>query len=272
MQYSVAVRALCEFTARRGDLDLRFTPAPSAQEGVAGHQLVTGRRGADYETEIALRGEFGTLAVRGRADGYDPARNRLEEIKTHRGDLAKQPANHRHLHWAQAKVYAHLLCEARGLETLDVALVYFDIGTQEETTFVETHSAQALRAFFEERCGEFLAWARQEMAHREGRDARWQELAFPHPSFRTGQRHLAESVYKGVASGRCLLAQAPTGIGKTVGTIFSMLKAATPHRLDKIFYLTAKSTGRQLALDAGTLLRKSAPALPLRTLELTARD
>src|SRR5687767_205705 len=80
MPYSVAVRTLCEFTAKRGDLDLRFTPTPSAQEGMAGHQLVAGRRGPLYETEISLRGDFEQLAVRGRADGYDPALNRLEEI------------------------------------------------------------------------------------------------------------------------------------------------------------------------------------------------
>ena len=272
MQYSVAVRTLCEFTARRGDLDLRFTPVPSAQEGIAGHQFVAARRGPEYEMEVALRGEFGPLAVRGRADGYDAARNRLEEIKTHRGDLAKQPANHRHLHWAQAKVYGWLLCQARELAELEVALVYFDIGTQEETVFVETHAAESLRAFFEGLCREFLAWAEQEMEHRARRDAALATLAFPHPSFRTGQRDLAAAVYKGVASGRCVMAQAPTGIGKTVGTVFSMLKAAAPHQLDKVFYLTAKSTGRQLALDAGQLLRKSAPALPLRVLELTARD
>jgi Rad3-related DNA helicase len=239
---------------------------------VVGHQLVAGRRGAGYETEITLRGEFEQLAVRGRADGYDPAHNRLEEIKTHRGDLAKQPTNHRHLHWAQARVYGWLFCQARGLTELNLALVYFDIATQEETTFVETHSAAALREFFEERCREFQAWALQELGHRGSRDEALAALAFPHPSFRTGQRELAAAVYKGAASGRCVLAQAPTGIGKTVGTVFSMLKAAPSQALDKVFYLTAKSTGRQLALDAAALIRASAPALPLRVLELTARD
>ncbi|RYF17883.1 MAG: ATP-dependent DNA helicase [Comamonadaceae bacterium] len=272
MQYPVPVRALCDFTARRGDLDLRFTPTPTAQDGIAGHQLVTSRRGPEYETEITLRGEFGPLVIRGRADGYDPAANRLEEIKTHRGDLAKQPANHRHLHWAQARIYGHLLCQSRGLDTIELALVYFDIASQQETTFTEAHSAESLRAFFEAQCGEFLAWAEQELAHRRSRDEQLSALAFPHPAFRTGQRALAEAVYKGAASGRCVLAQAPTGIGKTIGTLFSMLKAATPHSLDKVFYLTAKGTGRQLALDAAAQITASAPALRLRVLELTARD
>ncbi|WP_147466711.1 hypothetical protein, partial [Pseudomonas syringae] len=45
-RYAVAVRALCEFTAKVGDLDLRFTPSPTAQEGIAGHRTVASRRGA----------------------------------------------------------------------------------------------------------------------------------------------------------------------------------------------------------------------------------
>ncbi|HEX2545045.1 MAG TPA: ATP-dependent DNA helicase, partial [Ramlibacter sp.] len=272
MQYSVAVRTLCEFTARRGDLDLRFTPSPTAQEGMAGHLLVAERRGPAYETEISLAGEFEQLLVRGRADGYDPLANRLEEIKTHRGDLARQPANHRALHWAQAKVYGWLLCQARGLQDIELALVYLDVATQQETCLAERHCAAALRSFFEESCRAFQDWARQEAAHRTARDDALSALVFPHASFRTGQRELAEGVYKGVASGRCLMAQAPTGIGKTVGTVFAMLKAAKPQALDKVFYLTAKSTGRRLALDAAALIRGGTGQVPLRVLELTARD
>lgn len=272
MQYSVSVRSLCEFTAKRGDLDLRFTPSPTAREGIAGHQWVTGRRGTGYEAEISLRGEFGPLLVRGRADGYDPALGRLEEIKTRRGDLSRQPANHRHLHWAQARIYGWLFCQARGLSRLDVALVYLDLGTQEETVFVETHSADALRAFFETSCTDFLAWASQELEHRAQRDAALATLAFPHPQFRSGQRELAQAVWRGAARGRCVLAQAPTGIGKTIATTFAMLKAAPSQGLDKVFYVTAKSTGRRMALDAAARLREAESAPPLRVLELTARD
>ena len=64
--WSIAVRALCEFTARAGDLDLRFTPAPTALEGMAGHALVRKRRGAGYEAEISLSGRCEDLRVRGR--------------------------------------------------------------------------------------------------------------------------------------------------------------------------------------------------------------
>src|SRR5687767_7330356 len=165
MQYTVPVRTLCEFTAKAGDLDLRFTPAPTALEGIAGHAAVTSRRGGGYEREVTLEGVYERLRVRGRADGYDLGRNRLEEIKTHRGPLSRQPANHRHLHWAQARVYGSLLCEARGIESLVIALVYYDIAAQKETLIEATHTRVELRAFFEEQCSRFLAWADQELAH-----------------------------------------------------------------------------------------------------------
>lgn len=272
MSYRVAVRALCEFSAKTGDLDLRFTPSPSALEGMLGHRTVAARRNPDYQSEVPLEGRYGELLVKGRADGYDPAQNLLEEIKTYRGDLARMPDNHRQLHWAQARVYGWLLCQSLQLPSLRVSLVYFDVASEQETALVEEHSAAALEAFFERQCAVFLQWAQQELAHRQARDQATRALNFPHATFRQGQRHLAESVYKAVSTGRCLLAQAPTGIGKTLGTIFPMLKAMAPQQLDKLLFLTAKTPGRQLALDAARVLFAGQAGLALRVLELVARD
>jgi Rad3-related DNA helicase len=271
-RYVVAVRALCEFTAKVGDLDLRFTPSPTAQEGIAGHGIVTSRRGGNYQAELSLSGDFGPLHVRGRADGYDSEKNLIEEIKTHRGELARMPANHRQLHWAQLRVYGHLLCAARALPEVNLALVYFDIGSQQETVLRETRSSTELAALFADQCTRFTAWAAQELAHRAARDAALTTLRFPHADFRPGQRQLAENIYKAQVAGRCLLAQAPTGIGKTVGSLFPALKAAPAHKLDKIFFLAAKTPGRQLALDAAATITAADPALPLRVLELASRD
>jgi Rad3-related DNA helicase len=273
--YLIAVRALCEFTAKAGDLDLRFTPAPTAQEGHAGHATVAARRaGPHYESEVSLAGGHGLVQVRGRADGYDSRSNTLEEVKTYRGDLARQPANHRVLHWAQAKTYAWLMCEKLGLAQMNVALVYFDVGSQQETVLTESCSAQTLRAHFEQQCERFEQWAQQELAHRQDRDAWLAALRFPHAAFRTGQRELAEAVYKSAVQGRCLMAQAPTGIGKTLGTLFPVLKALPGQQLDKVFFLAAKGPGRQLALDAAQQLQgqghEGKPVL--RVLEIVARD
>jgi len=271
MSYAIAVRALCEFTAKQGDLDLRFTPTPTAQEGIEGHAIVTSRRDEGYEREVSLSGDFGPLHVRGRADGYDPRQNQLEEIKTYRGDLSRQPANHRILHWAQLKVYGHLLCAARELPAVRLALVYFDIGTQKETVLTEEADAASLRVFFEEQCSRFVAWAEQELAHRTARDEQLRTLRFPHADFRPGQRQLAEAMFKASARGCSLLAQAPTGIGKSIGSIFPMLKASAEHGLDKVFFLAAKTSGRSMALGAVETIKRSAPLLPLRALELAAK-
>ena len=235
-RYRVAVRALCEFVAKQGDLDLRFTPTPTAQDGIAGHALVASRRPEWYQSEVSLSGQHGLLMVSGRADGYDPRSNRLEEVKTHRGSLERQPDNHRQLHWAQVKIYGWLLCLQRGLDEVRLALVYFDIGTQQETLLSEMYTADALRHYFEAQCDCFLVWARQELAHRAARDAGLRALAFPHPAFRAGQRELAEAVYKAGNAGRCLMAQAPTGIGKTIGTVFPLLRPCPGRNWTRSFF------------------------------------
>lgn len=272
MSYKVAVRALCEFSAKVGDLDLRFTPSPTAQEGIEGHRRVVARRAAGYEAEVALEGQYQGLQVRGRADGYDPVANRLEEIKTYRGDLARQPANHRQLHWAQAKVYAWLMCQARQLPAIEVALVYLDVDNDGQTLISEPYRAEVLREFFETQCRRFLAWAQGQEQRLAERDRGLQALAFPYPQFRQGQRQLAETLYKAVSTGRCLMAQASTGIGKTLGTLFPLLKAMVPQQLDKLYFLTAKTPGRALALDALRQVHAASPQPALRTLELIARD
>lgn len=271
-EYTVAVRALCEFTAKQGDLDLRFTPSPTALEGIAGHAVVTARRAASYQRELRLEGRFGPLHVRGRADGYDPERHRIEEIKTFRGDLGAMPANQRQLHWAQAKIYGHLQCQRLGCLGIELALVYLDIASQQETVLIEAFSALELQQHFALLCARFVHWAQQEMAHRARRDAALIKMPFPHADFRPGQRELAEAMYKASARRCCLLAQAPTGIGKTIGSLFPLLKASAHHKLDKIFFLAAKTSGRQLALGALSTIKNSNPSLPLRALELVAKS
>jgi Rad3-related DNA helicase len=270
--YTVSVRQLCEFTAKRGDLDRRFTPSATALDGLMGQNTVASRRGQDYETEIALEGMCGPLRIRGRADGYDPRRRCLEEIKTIRGHPDEIPENRRQLYWAQLQTYGALFCRVRGLPELALALVYFDVASQSEVELRQVFGAQELEQVLAQRCDAFLAWARQEAGHREARDAALKELAFPEEVFRAGQRHLAEAVYRTAANGRCLLAQAPTGIGKTVGTLFPLLRAMPGHGIDKIAYLTCKSTGRLTALEALGALRAGTVGQALRVLAMVPKE
>jgi Rad3-related DNA helicase len=273
---SVSVRHLCEFAAKEGDLDLRFTPSPTAQQGREGHQLVALRRGASHESEVPLSGAWQGLRVRGRADGFDAERNTLEEVKTFRGALAAMPLNHQALHWAQLKVYGWLMCESRGLERIALTLVYLDVVTQVEYPQTETFEAGALGAFFATLCARYHGWALAQQAHRLRRDQALAALAFPQDRFRPGQRDLAAGVYRAFLQSRPLVVQAPTGIGKTIGTLYPALRAMPARGTDKLFYLTAKTPGRAVALEALAQMRgggpATAPVFPLRVLELVARD
>jgi Rad3-related DNA helicase len=270
--FNIAVRSLCEFTARSGDLTARFTPSPSAQQGVLGHAVLASRRGPGYEREIPLVGTHGGLTVRGRADGYDPARNLLEEFKTYRGDLKNMAANQRGLHWAQVKVYGTLLCRARNLPAIDLALVYFDIKSEVETSLLEHCSVAQLEQHFEQHCERFLAWARSEQEHRDKRDGFLTALPFPYASFGPGQRQMAEAVYRGVMREAPSLIEAPTGVGKTLGALFPALKSVPMKRLDKVLLLVAKTSGRRPALKALAQLTQATQAPPLRVLEMASKE
>ncbi len=268
----VAVRVLCAFTAQAGDLDLRFTPSPTAQDGVAGHEAVTARRAAPYRREVPLRSHCGDLLVQGRADGFDPIAVRIEEIKTHRGDVALVRDNHRALHWAQARVYAWMLCEQLGLERIEVALVYFNIDTQAETVLTTWHTADEVRLHFHDLCARYIHWARGEQAHRVARNAQLETLAFPFDGFRAGQHELAGATWRTHSHGRHLLVKAPTGIGKTMATLFGALRAMSAQGTDKLLYLTAKTPGRRLALDALARLQPTGAPGQMRVLERVARE
>lgn len=272
MDYHVTVRTLAEFTAKRGDLDLRFTPSPTSLEGIQGHQLVRHRRKASYQAEVQLEGYYPGLRVTGRADGYDPERHRIEEIKTHRGDVERIPANQQALHWAQAKFYAWLLCRQEKLKQVEVCVIYFNVLTKEETGEPILMTARELQSFFNRHCEAFLAWSEQETAHRLIRNETLSTLPFPYKRYRDGQRDLLEKVYYAARDGVCLLAQATTGIGKTLGTIFPQLRALAQFDHDRLFFLTAKTPGRQLALDALHTLQQSHEPLRIRVLEIVSLE
>ena len=269
----VSVRTLCNFAARGGDLDHRYTPSPTALEGIRGHRTVTDSRGGSYVAELPLTGTCGELVVSGRADGYDPGSNRLEEIKTCRGSTDRINPGMEQLHWAQLKVYGALLCREKNLPSIRLSLIYFNIASEREQHSEREMEADDLWTFLEELCDAYVHWARQEACHRRRRDEALRSLGFPFAGFRRGQRALAETVYKASMTGRPLFLEAPTGIGKTPGTIFPALLSMPRKGVDRLYFLSARNTGRSLAL-AGfrQLLEAQDSEIPLRVLELGSRE
>ncbi|MBV1788105.1 ATP-dependent DNA helicase [Marinobacterium sp. D7] len=271
----VAVRSLCEFAARTGSLEYKHTPSPTADEGIRGHKTLQARRGEGYQPEYLLEGECQGILLRGRADGYQHGDSEplLEEIKTHRGDLSRVGVGQRELHWAQLKVYGALLCLRDNLPRVRLRLIYYDLTRDQESPFEEILGRETLHDFLETLCTRYRDWHEQEQQHRRRRDQSLMALVFPYPAFRPHQRQLSETVYKSVCTSRSLLLEAPTGIGKTLGVVFPALAAMPRREIDRLFLLTARTTGRQLILDSLKLLSPEAESpQPLRILELTARD
>lgn len=271
---NVAIKTLVEFAAKTGSLDRKFTPAPSGQEGIDGHRKVTSNRPAGYQTEVSLSITHGDITFRGRADGFNPHENCIEEIKTFYGDPAKIPDNHQQLHWAQAKCYGWMYCAQHNCTEITIRLIYFNLSDEQEHSQEETWNATELEDFFESLATKYCLWQHQIDKRLQQLNSWIEQLSFPYGEMHGGQRTMAEAVYKAAATGRVVLAEAPTGTGKTLATLFPALKAIPRTPVDKIFYLTAKTTGKQLALENIALLinNKNSTTIPLRTLELTAQE
>ncbi len=272
---SVQVRELVAFVLRRGDLggERDFVGRDRALAGIRGHQHLQRSRPAGYEKEVRVAheidaGEF-RLRIQGRIDGLLASSQPvlLEEIKTVQGGWDGVPDP---LHWAQAKFYGFIYAREHALEKLALQLTYLDLDTQKSTELREEFAYAELQSFFEATADIYLDWLRERHQWRQQRDHSIKALAFAFPNYRPGQRQLAVATYRTLGKGGRLFLEAPTGIGKTISVLFPAVKALGEGKLERIFYLTARTLGRTVAEKAFTDLR--AAGLRLCTLTLTAKE
>lgn len=273
-EITVSVRDLVAFCHRSGHIDHRFTPSPSAEQGIEGHQRVYRRRPGSYRREYPVQwrhrqGDV-TLLVRGRADGFDASQGLVEEIKTCRIDASEIPPAVSAQHLAQARVYAAMICADLDLASMAVRLNWLNIDTDQEAWIEETHSAAELAAFLDDTLQRFAAWLTILAGLRQQRDASLEGLPFPHGAFRPGQREIAELVYKCIDQGGELMIEAPTGIGKTAAVLYPALKALGTGKHEGIVFTTARTVGRRAAESCLEQLR--AAGLRATALSLTAKD
>jgi len=272
-EFCVTVRDLVAFCYRRGDIDHRYTPSPTAEQGMEGHARVYRRRAASYQREYPVSYRYHKagqeLLLRGRADGYDPQAGMLEEIKTCRGDPARIPDAVSRLHLAQARIYAAIIAETDNLPSLEVRLTWLDIDTEEEHPLSQRYQREELRIFLAEALARFSRWLAVLAELREQRQVSLQSLGFPYGDFRPGQRDIAELVYKCVDQGGQLMVEAPTGIGKTAAVLYPALKALGSGKHDALVFVTSRTVGRRAAQEA--LKRMGEAGLRACSLSLTAK-
>jgi len=275
-EIKISVRNLVEFVLRSGDLDSTFMGASRALEGTKGHQKVQNSYDDNYQSEVVLKHSFEkdgfSIKLEGRADGIlkDGYVIVIDEIKTTTKPLELIDEEYNELHWAQAKCYAYMYSIENKLEEIDVQLTYYNIDNDETKIFRKKLSIYELEDFFYSLIDKYIKWIRLLSNWAITRDESIVKLDFPFETYRSGQRELAVGVYKTILDRKNLFVQAPTGIGKTISTMFPAVKSIGEGLTYKIFYLTAKTITRQVAIDSiGKMVSKG---LRIKTVVLTAKE
>ena len=274
----LSVHQLVDFLLRSGDIDNRVFNRSSMTEGSRLHTVYQAKQGSDYISEYALRKDFTidevTVTLEGRADGIIKRKNGdyvIDEIKTTVAPLDEFIQENEEWHLGQAKCYALMFALEQNLEHIDVRLTYIRQGNEKERKVIEypffiSDLDQYVRSLLEE----YLEFYNIVFRQQEERDASIKELDFPFDKYRSGQRKLAKYSYAIAKNGGRFYCEAPTGIGKTMSTLYPFIKAFDSDDKAKIFYLTAKTSGKEAAYHAINLLKDK--GLVLNDIVITAKD
>ncbi|GLX70622.1 ATP-dependent DNA helicase [Paenibacillus glycanilyticus] len=272
----LSVRALVEYAYSSGDINVGFRSTVPLTEGTRMHRQIQNGYGEQDAKEVYLSAEIAyenlTFAIDGRCDGLLQSENgmMIDEIKSFSGRLPSLMEETYPVHWAQAQCYAYIVAKDRELESIQVQLTYAHVEADEIHRFVRTMTFAELEKFINDTVASYYPYASIKSRHAARRDASIKLLNFPFPSYRSGQRKLAASVYQTIADHRKLFAKAPTGTGKTMSTLFPAVKAFGEGLLQKLFYLTARTTTRTAAEEALEMLRDG--GLHLHSVTLTAKE
>ncbi len=252
-RFRVAVRDLVAATLAEGDLTHARRPAPSTYDAIAAHRRIQQSWPPWCQAEVPVSRTVETdrliLTVGGRLDGLGVSGQGVvvEEIKTTLQPLSALgdgPDAGENPHWAQARVYAFMVAEGRGLSRIDAALTYCHLPSHETRRFRRHFLFEDLRAWHDALIQRYLQWLLAVADWRERRNAAIASASFPFSGYRPGQREMADAVACAIRGEGTLLLAAPTGIGKTAGVLYPAVRALGEGGIDRIVYATARNTGK----------------------------
>ena len=276
-QIKISVRNLVEFIFREGDIEtgqgISFFQS-AMREGSNMHRKIQARAGSHYRSEVPLKIEVdisdAILLVEGRADGIieKDGMTTIDEIKTGYGNIEDIEEAY-YVHQAQAMCYGYIYAKENMLSNITIQLTYCHLETELIKQFHVDYTFDELEKWFEELIEAYAKWVRFELEHKRMRNRSIKSLEFPY-AYRKGQKDMAASVYVAIKQRKNLFVQAPTGIGKTMATVFPAVKALGENLGDKIFYLTAKTITKTVAAHAFLHLREK--GLCFKDIVLTAKE
>ncbi len=272
----IGVRNLVEHLFRTGDLRFDRFHQHRAIDGIRAHQHIQGQRGKDYQAEVSVVHHHETpdyvIEISGRIDGVIIEADAVvvEEIKSSSKDLDQLAASDNQMHWAQIKLYAYMYANRFGFSEIIGQLTYVAAENWQVREIRRNFKLEELALFFDRMLVRFFKWADHLYGWEKIRIKSIASLNFPYPNYRGGQRRMAVAVYRAIVGRQRFLVQAPTGIGKTLATIFPSLKVIGQEKVGKLFYLTARTTGRVAAEKVFKLLKVN--GLRFKTITLSAKD
>lgn len=277
MEIHISVRNLVEFILRSGDIDSRRSGKISENamlEGSRIHRMLQKRAGGSYESEVSMKYHHITdryvICIEGRADGVIRTSTGIviDEIKGTYKDLDKIEAP-QPVHLAQAMCYAFFYCVQNELPEISVRMTYCNMETEEVRYFQYDYSRDYITEWFNDLMSQYEKWADFEVEWREIRQKSIKETEFPF-EYREGQKELATHVYHTICHKKKLFIEAPTGVGKTISTLFPAVKAIGEGKAQRIFYLTAKTITGTVAAETYDIMRRK--GLRMKTVVITAKE
>lgn len=271
----MSVRTLVEFVYQSGDLMSVSSSVERANLGSRIHRQLQSKATGDYRSEVFLRMETeiesNLFVIEGRADGIliEEHTVTIEEIKT--TAIPYEDITDEHfVHFAQAYCYGYMYMAEHNVQEIIIQLTYYQIETEQIKIFKQQKTFQELASFYQDTLHQYLRWANLSNNIKASSTKTLRALSFPFTAYRAGQRTFAIAVYKTILENDTLFAQAPTGIGKTISTLFPSLKAIGEGKIEKIFYLCAKNVTANVAYDTLNLLYEQ--NAQFKTVAITAKD
>ena len=233
MDIRVSVRGLIEFIMRSGDLDNRRSSMSSEDamaEGSRIHRMIQRKQGSSYRAEVPLSYTYETegyhIVIEGRADGVIEEMGQITTIDEIKGtykdlDKLKKPLP---LHLEQAMCYAYMYAVLEEKSFMRVQMTYCNLDTEEIKYFDYEYSYEDLEEWFTKLIEEYKKWTDFVYEWKSLRQNTIKKMSFPF-IYREGQKELVTGVYQTIYHKKKLFIEAPTGVGKTISTVFPALKA-----------------------------------------------
>ncbi len=269
----IGVRDLAYFIHQSGDLTTEFFTNHDMLAGSRAHDYLQSNYSENDKAEYYIKREIEYLGKKYILDGYiDGVLNEdetiiIEEIKSTTKDLDEITIEYHQEHLAQAKIYAYLYALENNMELINVRLTYISIVDYDVKSFDMIAKIDDLEDFTLNTLEQYISWLNMLENSKNLREETIETIKFPFESERPGQRTLMKATYQALTNKEILYCIAPTGIGKTMATMFSALKTLKEN--DKLFYLTAKGSGKNAPLDAIRILSKK--GLKIKAIDITAK-